>query len=282
MSDMRRAVKDSVFTYLFRQPEYTRQLYLALHPEDEDVTEEELKLITLEPVLTTGLYNDLGFQVRDKILLLIEAQSTFSKNLALRVFMYLSESYREYVQEHDLDLYSGTPITIPRPELYVVYTGDRKNVPETLRLSDLYEGAGSAEVEIKVLCSEDSGDIISQYVRFCKISDENVKRCGLTRKALDATINQCIREGVLAPFLETRRKEVTDIMVTLFSHEEIMRMHDHSIRKEGIQKGADKRDQLYNELISRLIPLGRIDDILAATSDKAKLAALAEEFGLEI
>lgn len=34
MADMKRNVKDSVFTYLFKQPEYTRQLYLALHPED--------------------------------------------------------------------------------------------------------------------------------------------------------------------------------------------------------------------------------------------------------
>lgn len=39
MAEMTRTVKDSVFTYLFRQPEYTRQLYLSLHPEDTDVTE---------------------------------------------------------------------------------------------------------------------------------------------------------------------------------------------------------------------------------------------------
>ena len=44
---MRRSVKDSVFTYLFRQPEYTRQLYLALHPEDADVKESDFKLVTL-------------------------------------------------------------------------------------------------------------------------------------------------------------------------------------------------------------------------------------------
>lgn len=42
MLEIKREIKDSVFTYLFRQPEYMRQLYLALHPEDEDVTEQEL------------------------------------------------------------------------------------------------------------------------------------------------------------------------------------------------------------------------------------------------
>lgn len=232
----------------------------------------------------------MGFQVRDKLLLLMEAQSTFSKNLALRVFMYLSESYKEYVDEHKLNLYSSKPIKIPRPELYVVFTGDNKNIPETLHLSDLYEGQGSVEVKIKVLRSENSGDIISQYVRFCKITDENIKSYGKTIESLDATINQCIKEGILVPFLESRRKEVTDIMVTLFNYDKILEMHDHSIREEsraegvaeGLQKGANKRDRLYSELIRRLSPLGRIDDILAATSDKSKLAALAEEFGLEI
>lgn len=33
MPDMRRTVKDRVFIYLFKQPEYTRQLYLVLRPE---------------------------------------------------------------------------------------------------------------------------------------------------------------------------------------------------------------------------------------------------------
>lgn len=94
MPDMRRAVKDSVFTYLFKQPEYTRQLYLALHPEDTDVTEQDCKLVTLENVLSTGLYNDLGIQVRDKLLLLVEAQSTFSANLALRMLLYLAATYK--------------------------------------------------------------------------------------------------------------------------------------------------------------------------------------------
>ena len=44
---MKRAIKDSVFTFLFKQPEYTRQLYLVLHPEDTSVTEEECKIVTL-------------------------------------------------------------------------------------------------------------------------------------------------------------------------------------------------------------------------------------------
>ena len=109
MAEMKRSVKDSVFTYLFKQPEYTRQLYLALHPEDTDVKESDFKLVTLENVLTTGFYNDLGIQVRNRLILLVEAQSTFSVNIALRMLLYLAGTYKEYIEEQKLDLYGSHP-----------------------------------------------------------------------------------------------------------------------------------------------------------------------------
>ena len=34
MAKVKRTIKDSIFTFLFRQPEYLRELYLTLHPED--------------------------------------------------------------------------------------------------------------------------------------------------------------------------------------------------------------------------------------------------------
>ena len=75
MADMKREIKDSVFTYLFRQPEYTLQLYQALHPEDTETAAEDLTLVTLENILSNGIYNDLGLRVRRTLILLMEAQS---------------------------------------------------------------------------------------------------------------------------------------------------------------------------------------------------------------
>lgn len=244
MSEMRYTVKDSVFTFVFKQPEYARKLYLALHPEDSTVTEADCKLVTLENVLTTGMYNDVGFQVRNVLILLVEAQSIFSVNIALRMLLYLAATYKEYVEEYRLNLYGTAPVTIPRPELYVVYTGDRANVPEVLRLSDLYEGTGSADVGVNVLRGNGTGDIVDQYVRFCKISDEERKKHGRSRKAIEETLRRCIEENVLAPFLATRQKEVAEIMVTLFDQEKIMEIHDYHIaegaRKDGLQQGLQQ------------------------------------------
>ena len=269
MAEMKRSVKDSVFTYLFKQPEYTRQLYLALHPEDTDVKESDFKLVTLENVLTTGFYNDLGIQVRNRLILLVEAQSTFSVNIALRMLLYLAGTYKEYIEEQKLDLYGSHPVEIPRPELYVVYTGDREEIPETLHLSDQYQGAGSAEVEVKVLRDDGTGDILDQYVRFCKIADEQREKYGLTQQAIDETIRICIAENVLAPFLASRQKEVLEIMVTLFDQEKIAEIHDYNVAKAARQEG---REEGIRAMISTLRSM--------SVEQKQIAQKLVEQFGL--
>ena len=89
-------VKDSVFTDLFKDKKYTLMLYKALHNEDNDVTEDDIKPITLENVLMANMYNDLGFSVKNKIFILTEAQSTWSVNIIIRMLMYLAETYHNY------------------------------------------------------------------------------------------------------------------------------------------------------------------------------------------
>nr|CRY97814.1 hypothetical protein [uncultured prokaryote] len=204
MAEMKYTSKDSVFSFIFKQPENTRQLYLALHPEDADVTEADCKLVTLEHVLTNGITNDLGFQVRDKLILLVEAQSKFSVNIALRMLLYLAATYKEYVDEQKLDLYGSKPVSIPRPELYMIYAGAPRQMPEALRLSDMYDGPGSAEIEIKVLRNMGAGNIVDQYIRFCEISDAQRKQYGYTMKAAEETLRICVEENILMPFLASK------------------------------------------------------------------------------
>ncbi len=240
MAEMKYTAKDSVFSFIFRQPENTRRLYLALHPEDTDVTEADCKLVTLEHVLTNGLTNDLGFRVLDKLILLVEAQAKFSINIVLRVLLYLAATYQEYVEEKKLDLYGSKPVSIPRPELYMIYAGAPRQIPEVLRLSDLYDGHGDVEVEVKVLCGSGTGNIVDQYIRFCKISDEQRKQYGYTRKAVEETLRICRDENILMPFLASRQKEVQDIMVTLFSQEHAAEIHEYNLVKDARQEGIEK------------------------------------------
>ena len=241
MAEMKYTAKDSVFSFIFKQPENTRQLYLALHPEDTGVTEADCKLVTLEHVLTNGITNDLGFQVRDKLILLVEAQARFSINIVLRMLLYLAATYKEYVDEHKLDLYGSKPVSIPRPELYMIYAGAPRQLPEVMRLSELYDGPGGAEIEIKVLRGTGEGNIVDQYIRFCEISDAQRKLYGYTMKAVEETLRICGEENILMPFLASRQKEVRDIMVTLFDQQRVTEIHEYNVAKdarlEGIETG---------------------------------------------
>ncbi len=253
MPEMKRSIKDSVFTMLFQDPEYLRQLYLTLHPEDAGVLPEDMKLITLENVLTTGIYNDLGIQVRDRLILLVEAQSTFSANITLRMLLYLAATYKEYVKERKLDLYAGKAVSIPRPELYVVYTG-RRETPDTLLLSGLYESAPEdgrvqhMELAVQILRDDGSGSVIDQYVRFCQISDEMRGKHGATLKAVQETLRECVRQNILAPFLMTREKEVSDIMISLFNQEEIQAIHDYNVAKQAQETALKQTVLLMRDL----------------------------------
>ncbi len=75
-------------------------------------------------------------------------------------------------------------------------------------------------------------------------------------------------------------------MEMLFSQEEVWEMTKRELKRdakrEGREEGAEMRDTLYGELMRKLAPLGRINDLIAATADKAKLSDLAREFGLQI
>lgn len=252
-------------------------LYLTLHPEDVDVTEADCKLVTLEHILTNGMTNDLGFQVRDKLILLVEAQSKFSINIALRMLLYLAATYKEYVEEHKLDLYGSKPVSIPRPELYMVYTGAPRQLPEILRLSDMYDGPGGAEVEIKVLRNTGAGNIVDQYIRFCEISDEQRKQYGYTMKAVEETLRICCDENILMPFLASRQKEVQDIMLTLFNQERITEIHEYNLMKEARQQGQQEGQQEGLEKGIRAMVL----TLKEFTADRAAVAQkLVKQFEL--
>lgn len=71
----KRTIKDSVFTNLFQDKKYLLQLYKALHPEDSDVTEDEIADVTIKHVLIDADYNDLGFSVGNRLMILVESQS---------------------------------------------------------------------------------------------------------------------------------------------------------------------------------------------------------------
>ena len=112
--------KDSVFTTIFQDKKYLIQLYRALHPEDTVTTEDALTDITIRNVLTNGIYNDLCFRVGDKVMFLVEQQSSWTMNIIIRVLIYLAQTYHDYFEEQGADLYGSKKVHVPEAELYVI------------------------------------------------------------------------------------------------------------------------------------------------------------------
>jgi len=132
-----RNYKDSVFTWLFSDPDLLRELYGAIGgitlPPDVQVS-----INTLENVLYMDLYNDISFEIGGKLIVLVEHQSTINPNMALRLLLYIARVLEKTVKRKSL--YSKRRMSIPWPEFYVLYNGQESYPDDTIfRLSDLFE-----------------------------------------------------------------------------------------------------------------------------------------------
>ena len=260
---MKRTIKDSVFADLFQDKKYLLQLYKALHPEDTDVTEDDLNDITIKNVLTDNIYNDLGFTVGDKLMILVEAQSSvWTVNIIVRALMYLAQTWHDYFERTKQNLYKSKKVQMPMPEIYVIFTGERKTRPSEISLSqEFFDGKECGiDVRVKMIYDGKEGDIINQYVLFTKICNEQMKEHGRTRKAVMEAIRICKDRDVLREYLSNRESEVVSIMMVLYDEEEIMRSYVESERHEA------KRDEKI-ETARRLLQMQKLanDDIAAGS-----------------
>ncbi|MBD5481900.1 MAG: hypothetical protein HDR15_05130 [Lachnospiraceae bacterium] len=266
----KRKIKDSVFTNLFQDKKYLLQLYQALHPEDNNVTEDEIKDITIKHVLIDADYNDLGFSVGDRLMVLVESQSTWTFNIIIRALMYLIQTYHNYFKRTNQNLYGSKKVNMPKPELYVIFTGDRKNIPETISLSkEFFDGAKIAiDAEVKVLYQETKEDIIGQYIIFSKVYNEQRTQYGNTKQAITETIRICKNRDILKEYLESKEQEVVDMMMTLFDDEQILKAYtkdiEDSTAKETARETAEKlikKGKMSLDEIADCVPALSLDEL---------------------
>ena len=253
----KRKIKDSVFTNLFQEKKYLLQLYQALHPEDGSVTEDDIADVTMKHVLVDADYNDLGFSVGNRLMILVESQSTWTYNIIIRALMYLIQTYHDYFKRTSQNLYGSKKVNLPKPELYVIYTGERKDIPDSISLrKDFFDGAKIAiDAEVKVLYQENETDIIGQYIIFCKVYNEQRKRYGNTKQAVTETIQICKDRNVLKGYLESREQEVVDMMMTLFDDEQILKAYTKDMVDSAVKKTAK---ETAIETAERMIKLGKL------------------------
>ncbi|MCM1102061.1 MAG: hypothetical protein NC398_11825 [Acetatifactor muris] len=277
----KRKIKDSVFTNLFQDKKYLLRLYKTLHPEDSNVTENDIEDVTLKHILIDADYNDLGFSVGDRLVIMVESQSTWTLNIIIRALMYLIQTYHNFFKRTKQNLYGSKKADMPKPELYVIFTGEKpKNPPDIISLSkDFFDGEKIAiEAEVKVLYQEDENNIIGQYIIFCKVYNEQRKKHGQTKKAVTETIRICKDRNVLKEYLESKEQEVVDIMMTLFDDEYVLEAYakereDNAALREARNTATRMiLDREPLEKIARYVPTLSMDEIKKLEIEVMQLA----------
>lgn len=271
-------IKDSVFTNLFKDKKYLLQLYKTLHPEDTEVTQDALTDITIHNILTDAIYNDLGFVVGDRLVVLVEAQSTWTENMVIRNLIYMVTTYQDYLVRTKQDVYKSKKVKLPKPELYVVYTGYRENRPEYIKLSESFFDGQICDIEVKVKMiygKEDGKDIISQYVTFTKIYDEQRRLYGRTEEAIIETINICKNKNVLKEYLESKEGEVHNIMLALYDDEEIIRNYVEGEIREAKEKAEREAKEKAEKEVKEKIQK-QLKEVKGEAKREAKIEAKIE------
>ena len=123
----------------------------------------------------------------------------------------------------------------------MICTGnDTNKTQEIISLKDdfLNGEESSIDVRVKVIYNSKKGDIISQYIMFTKIYNEQVKLHGRTRMAVLETIKICKDENVLKEYLASKEKEAVSIMMALFDKEYVLSTYINDVAKEGREEGS--------------------------------------------
>jgi hypothetical protein len=110
-----REYKSSVFSLLFGEEDTLRGLYEAVEgvalPPDLPIT-----INTLEDALFRTRINDISFEAGDKLVVIIEHQSTINPNMPLRLLSYIARIYEKISAGKKRRWYGKKGLAIPRPE----------------------------------------------------------------------------------------------------------------------------------------------------------------------
>ena len=201
-----------------------------------------------------------------KLLLLLEEQSSWTVNILIRMLLYLAQSYHEYFERTSQSLYKSKKVKMPKPELYVIYTGNKGRKPDRISLSKEFFSGADIDIEVKAKVIYESGkdDIINQYIIFCKVFNEQMKEHGMTKQAVTETIRICKDRNILKQYLSNKEVEVVTIMMSLFDDEQIMRTYAKDMARETTKRNAItmlKRGRISVEEIRVFFPELTSDDV---------------------
>ena len=256
--------KDSLFIDLFCKDQKSGKenfisLYNALHQTNLDLKTTTLEEVNIENILYMALSNDIAILVDDRLIVLVEHQSTINENMPLRLLEYVSRIYEQIIPSEDR--YEKKMIKIPYPEFYVFYNGTEEYpVEKELRLSDAflipedkYSKDKKISLEILVKVININIDKENPILKQCRALQEYSTLIELIRETkrqnpkapLEEALSKAINDGILEEYLKRKSTEVRNMLIAEYSYEtdiKVQRREAFRLGKEqGISQGAEQK-----------------------------------------
>ncbi|MBQ9991044.1 MAG: hypothetical protein IJP31_08915, partial [Lachnospiraceae bacterium] len=161
---------------------------------------------------------------------------------------YVSREYEKMVGGRSL--YADKKVSIPAPRFVVFYNGSEKQ-PERqiLKLSDLYsirEDDPMLELKIEFFNInkgfnqelKEACQSLKEYMFFVERIREYSDQGKLPLdEAVDRAVRECIKEGILAEFLEENRREVVSMSIFEYDAEKELRLYCEAYQEKGEEIG---------------------------------------------
>jgi len=263
-----REYKDNVFRLLFDDEAKSAELYNAI--KGTNYTADKIKMNTLQnPFFFGDFRNDISFTVDDKLIILLEHQSSVNPNMGLRFLLYIAALYEISIDKNAM--YKGKPMSIANPEFYVIYNG-KEEYPEKaiIKLSDLFEIQG-AEKNLELVVTVynankghnkkimEKSRTLNEYAEFvAKVRDylltvgqSNNSGLELTA-ALKKAVEDCINENILREFLQKHGGDVVNTLLREWNLDEYTEVRAEERAEKRAEKMAEKM-LLKNEPIDKII-----------------------------
>lgn len=285
----KRTYKDSLFRSIFKDKKRLSRLYKAL--SGNEISPKDITINTLKGVFMNDVKNDISFLVGNRLVILLEHQSTWNPNMPLRFLWYLSKLYRLYVNK-DM-IYHAELLKIPTPEFYVLYNGtmDIPSIQE-LRLSDAFEIPGNA-MELTAKCYNinykkdrevlDACYELKAYSTFIAIVRDCQKKGLSLFQSIKEAIAYCETHDLMGEYFRIHESEVYDMVSFKWDEKRAREIAAEEAKKAGREEGrAEGTKSAFRQaalsLMRNKVPLKIIMSSTNMTADEIK--KLAKENGL--
>ena len=245
--------KDTVFVKLFSNKLELLNLYNAIKNTNYSIDNTNINIVTLDDVLFMDRKNDLCFTINDKLVVLIEHQSSINNNMPLRFLLYIAREYERILD--DKNIYKSSLVKIPTPDFIVLYNGkDDYPINNRLYLSDSFYDNTNLKLELVVDVININYDVHSSILdksstlnnysyfihlvrTYIEMYKSSIDKKELLYFSIKKSIETCINQNILSDFFKSNGSEVINMLSTEFNLDDAKLIWTQEGFQEGFQKG---------------------------------------------